>query len=88
MAHAMAMVTDRVKADVVEVQEFPHLAQAYKVQAVPKTVINNRVEVLGAVPEGMLLQRVLVAAGREDLMQIIVDAIKAEEEKQGGQSPS
>lgn len=68
MAHAMAVENPRIKADVVEAQEFPHLAQTYMVSAVPKTVINNVVEVMGAVPEAVLLQKVLVAAGREDLL--------------------
>ena len=68
MAHAMAMETPMVRADVVEVQEFPHLAQMYAVRAVPKTVINGIVEVMGAVPEQGLLQRLLIATGREDLL--------------------
>lgn len=70
MAHAMAMESSLIRADVVEVQEFPYLAQTYRVQAVPKTVINNTVEVLGAVPEQALLQKVLTAAGREDLLEV------------------
>jgi predicted DsbA family dithiol-disulfide isomerase len=69
MAHAMAMETPRVQAEVVAVQEFPHLAQMFAVRAVPKTVVNGMVEVLGAVPEQVLLQRVLIASGREDLME-------------------
>jgi predicted DsbA family dithiol-disulfide isomerase len=69
MAHAMAMETPKVIAEVVAVQEFPHLAQMFAVRAVPKTVINGMVEIMGAVPEPVLLQRLLVAAGREDLME-------------------
>ena len=61
VAHAMAQESPYVKADVVEVQEYPHLAQAYGVQGVPKTVINNRVTFTGAVPESEFLQRVLEA---------------------------
>jgi predicted DsbA family dithiol-disulfide isomerase len=70
----MALETPRVQADVVEAQEFPHLARQYSVQSVPKTVINSVVEVVGAVPEAALLQRVLTAAGREDLLAEFVDA--------------
>ena len=58
-----------VKAEVVEAQEFPHLSQLHRVQAVPKTVINGVVEVLGAVPEAMLLERVLSTIGQEDLLE-------------------
>ena len=64
-ALAMAMESPRVVADVVEVQEFPHLAQAYGVMGVPKTVINDEVELVGAVAERTLLNGVLRAVGEE-----------------------
>ena len=57
-----------VQAEVVEAQEFPHLSQAHRVQAVPKTIINGVSEVLGAVNERTLLQRVLSVVGQEDLL--------------------
>ena len=47
----MAIVNPRIVADVVEVSEFPDLAQRYMVRGVPKTVINDAVEFLGNVPE-------------------------------------
>lgn len=68
LAHAMAFENPRIRAEVVESQEFPHLATAFAVRAVPKTVINRIVEVMGAVPEKVLLQRVLTAIGRETLL--------------------
>lgn len=64
----MAMETPLVRAEVVEAQEFPGLSQTYRVQAVPKTIINGVAEVLGAVNERALLQRVLSVVGREDLL--------------------
>ena len=57
-----------VHAEVVEAQEFPHLSQLHRVQAVPKTVINGVVEVLGSVSETVLLERILSAVGKEDLL--------------------
>ena len=68
LANAMAMDSPKVAVDVIEAQEFPHLAQAYGVRSVPKTVINNMVEVLGAVAEPILLQRMLTAVGQEELL--------------------
>lgn len=62
----MAIESSRVTADVIEVQEYPHLAQKYAVRGVPKTVINDRVSFAGAVPESTFLQRVLEAVGAED----------------------
>ena len=65
----MAMETPMVRADVVSAQEFPHLSQLFRVQAVPKTVINGVAEVLGAVPEETLLERILSTVGQEDLLE-------------------
>ena len=67
----MAIESDRVTADVVEIQEFPALAQAYGVRGVPLTVINDTVAFSGAVTEEVFLSRVLEAVaegtdGEED----------------------
>ncbi len=59
----MAMENAGVTADVVEANEFPSYSGRYAVQAVPKTVVNDRVEILGAVPESRFLQEVLRAVG-------------------------
>ena len=64
-AHAMAMESPKVIADVIEVQEFPHLAQAYRVRAVPKTVINDTFEFTGAATEEQFVTRVLRSVGIE-----------------------
>ena len=61
MAHAMAMDNPNVTADVIEVQEFPNLARKYMVSGVPKTVINNKVQFVGAVPEATFIGKVLEA---------------------------
>ena len=65
MAYAMAMESPRVRADVVEIQEFPGVRSAYNVMGVPKTVINDRVQFTGAVPEEVLLRRFLQAVGED-----------------------
>jgi glutaredoxin-like protein len=64
MAHAMAIASPNVRADMVEATEFPHLSMKYSVMGVPRTVINEVEFVEGAVPEQMLLDAVRgVAAG-------------------------
>nr|MBN1229525.1 thioredoxin family protein [Anaerolineae bacterium] len=55
LAHAMAIASDRVRADMVEATEFPHLSMKYSVMGVPRTVINEIEFVEGSVPEPMLL---------------------------------
>lgn len=58
----MAVENEHIIADVVEVSEFVELAQRYNVQGVPKTVVNDSVEFVGALPEPRFLQQVLQAA--------------------------
>ncbi len=50
-------------ADAIEAGEFPDLAARYQVMGVPKTVVNERVEFVGAVPEDVFVRHVLEAAG-------------------------
>ena len=64
MAHAMALETPRIYADVIEVQEFPRMGQAYGVRSVPLTVINEHIRFAGSVGERDLLERVLEAGVR------------------------
>ncbi len=45
------MESPRITADIVEATEFPALAQRYNVYAVPKTVVNDTHEFVGALPE-------------------------------------
>jgi len=54
-----------VRSTAVEAQEFPELARRYEVSAVPKIVLNERVEFMGAVPEPMFLEAVLAAVSDE-----------------------
>jgi len=59
----MAIESPQVRADIVEATEFPDLVARYAVRGVPRTVLNDRLAVDGAVPETDLLDAVLRAAG-------------------------
>jgi glutaredoxin-like protein len=61
MAHEFAVENDLIRADAIDASEFPHLAQKYAVVGVPKVVINEKVEFVGAVPEKMFLDHMLLA---------------------------
>jgi len=56
LAHHMALISDKVTADMVEAQEFPEMAQKYSVMGVPRTVINGKYHQEGAAPERMIIQ--------------------------------
>ena len=65
LAQHMAVASDRVTATAIEANEFPDLSQAYGVSGVPKIVINDRVEFMGALPEAQFLDAVLQAVEPE-----------------------
>ena len=62
------MESDHVTADGVEVTGYPELARKYNVSSVPKTVVGETHEFVGAGPETMLLKHVqdAAAAGSAD----------------------
>ncbi len=66
LAHKMAIESEKVTGDVVEASEFPELVQLYRVSGVPKIVVNDRVEFVGAQPEARFLQEVLRAVPKPD----------------------
>jgi len=64
LAHKLAMESELIRADMIEAIEFPHLANKYGVYGVPRTVINDSVHQEGAVPEPMMLAKLLEAVGK------------------------
>lgn len=68
-AYQMALASRHVRADIVEVSEFPQLAQRYKVRAVPATVIDDKVVFPGAVPPKVLVEMVLKTADSSLLVE-------------------
>jgi predicted DsbA family dithiol-disulfide isomerase len=63
LAHALAMASDLVTADMVEATEFPDLVFRYEVRGVPRTVANETVFIDGAMPEDAFVDSVVEAAG-------------------------
>ncbi len=57
-AFKLAYESPLVTADAIEATEFPELARKYGVQGVPRTVINDTIDVEGAVPEHILLDAI------------------------------
>lgn len=65
LAHRLAVASPRIRADMVEATEFPHLAVRYQVMGVPRTVINETTHIEGAAPEAMVLNKLLQAVHGE-----------------------
>jgi len=62
IAHKLAVESDMVRTDVIEAGEFPALAQKYAILGVPKIVINEKVEFVGAFNEDLFAEHVLLGA--------------------------
>jgi len=61
-AHKLAVESDMIKADVVESSEFPALAQKYSVIGVPKIIINEKTEFVGAFSEDLFAEHVVLGS--------------------------
>lgn len=58
LAHQMAYYSKNVTAEMIEVSEYPHIAQKYAVQGVPRTVVNETQYQEGAAPEAMIVEKI------------------------------
>ena len=58
------MVSKNVRAEVIEAQEFPALAQKYQVRGVPMTILNENLStaLVGAVPPVQVVEAIVKAA--------------------------
>lgn len=59
LAHEMAFSNPHITATAVEATSFPDLARRYRVTGVPKTVIDDRIEILGGLPEDAFIEQAL-----------------------------
>ncbi|MHC5035753.1 MAG: protein disulfide oxidoreductase [Planctomycetota bacterium] len=62
LAHQMAVESDRIRSDMVESAEFPHLVQRYNIFGVPRIIVNEGEGFEGSLPEPLFLLYVLKAA--------------------------
>ena len=57
-AAKLALSSDKIKTQMIVVNEFPDLALNYSVRGVPKIVINNRIHLEGARPESDFIEAI------------------------------
>lgn len=55
----MAFLNPHLTAYAIEATEFPDLVRRYQVSGVPKTIVNDRTEILGALPEDAFVEQVI-----------------------------
>ncbi|HBA60681.1 MAG TPA: glutaredoxin [Elusimicrobia bacterium] len=61
LAHRLALASPNITAEMVEATEFPAMATKYRVEGVPKIVVNEKTELIGAQPESAMLAAVLAS---------------------------
>ena len=55
----MAAANPNITADAIEATEFMDLSRKYRVTGVPKTIVNETIEILGGLPEQVFVRAVL-----------------------------
>ena len=55
----MAAANPNITADAIEATEFMDLSRRYHVTGVPKTIVNETIEIMGGLPEQMFVRAVL-----------------------------
>lgn len=61
LAHQVAIETQHVVADVVDVEALPELAERHGITSVPKTTVNGSVELLGSQSASSLIDAIETA---------------------------
>jgi hypothetical protein len=55
----MAFASPHITAYAFEATEFPDLARRYQITGVPKTIVNEEIEILGALPQDAFVEQAL-----------------------------
>jgi glutaredoxin-like protein len=61
LAHRLAVESPLITASCVEATEFMDLSRKFRVTGVPKTIVNESIEILGALPEDQFVRTVVGA---------------------------
>jgi glutaredoxin-like protein len=65
LAHRLAIESPLIRASCVEATEFMEMSRRFRVTGVPKTVVNESIEILGALPEDQFVRSVVGASSDE-----------------------
>jgi glutaredoxin-like protein len=66
LAHRLAVEHPQIRATCIEATEFMDLSRQYNVTGVPKTIVNDSIEILGALPEDQFVRAVVGAPDAGD----------------------
>lgn len=66
LAHQLAMANSKITVDVFDSMEFPELVHKYQVNSVPRTIINERSDLVGVVSEEEIVNKILESLHTQD----------------------
>lgn len=55
----MAFASPHITSHAIEAMEFTELSRKFRVTGVPKTIVNDEVEIMGALPENLYVRAAL-----------------------------
>ena len=61
----MAFSSPHITSHAIEAMEFMELARRFRVTGVPKTIVNDQIEIMGALPEEMFVRAALQLPERD-----------------------
>ena len=61
----MAFANPHITSHAIEAMEFMELARRFRVTGVPKTIVNDQIEIMGALPEEMFVRAALQLPERD-----------------------
>ncbi len=64
LAYRMAVENPKIRATAIEATEFPDLVRRHRITGVPKTIVDDRIEILGSLPEDAFIAEALQEAER------------------------
>lgn len=76
VAHDLAIINPRIKADVIDTSQFKPLAMKYNIRSVPTTVINSEVALEGIYPIDVLLHTISKTSSAETSLNKFPDQKK------------
>ncbi|MEW5949396.1 MAG: thioredoxin family protein [Thermodesulfobacteriota bacterium] len=75
MVNQFALCSQKIKVWIVDVGHFPHIREKHRASSAPTTVINDRVQIVGAVNEKELLNWIYKALSEEGLPDVLASLL-------------
>ena len=73
LAYQFSLASPYINTHVIEISEFPELAQRYQVRSVPTIIINEKISMPGAIDEERLLNQLIKTANGDSITEMEIE---------------